>query len=483
MIIDKFIKIDKGQLLMPPIHNVSIFALGPAGVLPFYGNYHKNTREAAFFIMNCEKDGVIFFSETKFRELISEVFRDYWTGSDILDERKRINDKFLKILEKGYEKLTTDFVLKNKTEDLVKEITPLVNASRTINAISWYATNFDKELCLALLKEVKSNITPEKLDEIWDQATKPCFESFDAARVKDVMNLISKKKSWAEIAEKCQYMYADYSKVANLEEVQKDLEKQYGSISVEEAIKKIKNQTHELKHRKIEFSNWLKKLSTEEQKVVIFLQEIMRVRDNKKNAISKGVCSSYRVARKMLKEAGIPEKFYIYYYYEEMLKGREYLLSIKKKFMTRDKGFMILSNWDGTIEEEYGNFDEALKKIETELYPSKIENELEIKGSIANKGLVRGRVKVIRDPSKANNFQKGDILVTGMTRPEFVPLMKLAAAIVTDEGGITCHAAIVSRELNKPCIIGTRVATKRLKDNDLVEVDANKGIIRILERA
>jgi pyruvate,water dikinase len=67
-----------------------------------------------------------------------------------------------------------------------------------------------------------------------------------------------------------------------------------------------------------------------------------------------------------------------------------------------------------------------------------------------------------------------------MTVPDLVSAMKRAAAIVTDEGGVTCHAAIISRELKKPCIIGTKVATKVFKDGDLVEVDANKGIVRII---
>jgi len=70
-----------------------------------------------------------------------------------------------------------------------------------------------------------------------------------------------------------------------------------------------------------------------------------------------------------------------------------------------------------------------------------------------------------------------------MTRPEFVPLMKKAAAIITDEGGITSHAAIISREMNIPCIIGTKIATKIFKDGDLVEVDADKGIVKILKKA
>ena len=79
-----------------------------------------------------------------------------------------------------------------------------------------------------------------------------------------------------------------------------------------------------------------------------------------------------------------------------------------------------------------------------------------------------------------DRVKNGDILVTGMTTPNFVPAMKRAGAIVTNDGGITCHAAIVSRELGVPCIIGTRMATKILKDGDLVEVNANDGTINKL---
>ena len=74
----------------------------------------------------------------------------------------------------------------------------------------------------------------------------------------------------------------------------------------------------------------------------------------------------------------------------------------------------------------------------------------------------------------------GDILVSIATRPEMLPVMKKAAAIVTDEGGITCHAAIVSRELKIPCIVGTQTATSVLKDGDKVEVDTEKGVVKTL---
>ena len=67
-----------------------------------------------------------------------------------------------------------------------------------------------------------------------------------------------------------------------------------------------------------------------------------------------------------------------------------------------------------------------------------------------------------------------------MTSPDYVPYLKKVAAIVTDEGGVNCHAAIVSREMNIPCIIGTKIATQVLKDDDRVEVDADNGIVKIL---
>ncbi len=103
-----------------------------------------------------------------------------------------------------------------------------------------------------------------------------------------------------------------------------------------------------------------------------------------------------------------------------------------------------------------------------------------IKGSVGYPGKVKGRVRIVFDPSKITDFQEGEILVSGMTRPEFLSLMKKAAAFVTDGGGILCHAAIVARELKKPCIIGTLIATKELKEGDIVEVDADSGVVRKL---
>lgn len=115
------------------------------------------------------------------------------------------------------------------------------------------------------------------------------------------------------------------------------------------------------------------------------------------------------------------------------------------------------------------------------LLESKIYEEAEIKGQCACIGYIKGIVKIINVASDMGKMNKGDVLVSVATTPEVVPAMKKAAAIVTDVGGIACHAAIVSRELGVPCVIGTKIATKVLKDGQLVEVDANRGVVKIIK--
>ena len=111
------------------------------------------------------------------------------------------------------------------------------------------------------------------------------------------------------------------------------------------------------------------------------------------------------------------------------------------------------------------------------------EGVKEFKGNTACPGYGKGIVRLVLLKSQVAELRDGEVLVTEMTNPDFLPAMKKACAIVTDEGGLTCHAAIVSREMKKPCVIGTKIATKVLKDGDEVEVDAEKGIVRILKRA
>jgi pyruvate, water dikinase len=118
---------------------------------------------------------------------------------------------------------------------------------------------------------------------------------------------------------------------------------------------------------------------------------------------------------------------------------------------------------------------------ETKMEDTKVQESLKIvvRGiSAGSRGYGTGKAKIVLDPDDAHNLMtKGDILVTGMTDPDFVPFMKMASAIVTDKGGITSHAAIVSRELNIPCVVGTENATQLLKTGQEYTVDSRNGLI------
>lgn len=125
----------------------------------------------------------------------------------------------------------------------------------------------------------------------------------------------------------------------------------------------------------------------------------------------------------------------------------------------------------------------AIKELEKK-YMVKKKQVSEIQGWMACLGgIIRGKAKICLDKADIGKVNRGDILVAQFTTPDFVPAMEKAAAIVADQGGLSSHAAIVSRELGVPCVIATENGTRVIKDNDLLEIDAKKGIVKILKRA
>ncbi len=120
----------------------------------------------------------------------------------------------------------------------------------------------------------------------------------------------------------------------------------------------------------------------------------------------------------------------------------------------------------------------AKEYLQQNIQEQNIPSLKDLKGSCAYPGSARGTVKLIVTPEDMNKMNEGDILVSHATNVDIVPAIKKAAAIITDSGGITCHAAIISREMRIPCLIGTKMATQIFHDGDLIFVDTEKGIIR-----
>lgn len=122
----------------------------------------------------------------------------------------------------------------------------------------------------------------------------------------------------------------------------------------------------------------------------------------------------------------------------------------------------------------------AHKIEEKQVPPEKNIRIKEINGVVACKGKVVGKVRIVNTQTQLEQMEMGEVLVSVMTTPRLLLAVKKASAIITNEGGITCHAAVVSREFGIPCIIGTKNATTILKNGDLVEVDATSGIVKII---
>ena len=214
-------------------------------------------------------------------------------------------------------------------------------------------------------------------------------------------------------------------------------------------------------------------LSDEERDILALFRETEIIRDQRKKVCLIGNYVMFRFLYEACRRGGIPPSIGKRAFWFELCDCVYHPRRLAEKLETRHEATMV--------HDDRNSFYLQYSAIESR---NQVSTDIrEFKGTPASRGCVRGRVRVILGQGDFTKFQTGEILVATMTRPEFVSVMKQSVAIITDEGGLTSHAAIVARELRKPCIIGTKVATQILHDGDLVEVDADNGIVRILERA
>ena len=216
------------------------------------------------------------------------------------------------------------------------------------------------------------------------------------------------------------------------------------------------------------------------KKVIESIHSLALMTDERKEYAFQAHEAFYRVISEIAFKLGVEVKILKYVLLDEIkynISNPNKIVSIGKE---RIDGLFLVHWKNGKC--EILEKDEA-EKISAIAIPN-VEQVAEIKGQIGCRGpknKTTGKVKLLLSSLEIDKLEQGEILVTTMTSPEFVPAMRKSLAIITDEGGITCHAAIVSRELNISCVIGTKVATKVLKNGDMVEIDTDKGIIRILK--
>ncbi len=205
------------------------------------------------------------------------------------------------------------------------------------------------------------------------------------------------------------------------------------------------------------------------------------------------------------KKLGTKEKKLIYKENGIGTEQKEVALQDRREFALSDDEVLTLARWTCIIEEHYDlpmDIEWAKDGLTGELFivqarPETVhsqrdlavlktyvleeEGKLLLEGEAVGTKIGQGEVTVIEDPREISKFKSGQVLVTGMTDPDWEPIMKVAGAIVTDKGGRTCHAAIVSRELGVPCVIGTGDGSKVLRNGSEVTVDCSRGEGRIYE--
>lgn len=220
-------------------------------------------------------------------------------------------------------------------------------------------------------------------------------------------------------------------------------------------------------------------LSDDLVNLVNLIVECLHWQDERKKEMLSSIYYLDKVLKEIAQRYNAPIEILKNFSWNEINHENLSKFNLEKEKRRLKKMIIYFSRENNQMKEQFlfdKEYDDFMKNYNKEKI---IEKELH--GNSASLGKVIGKVRICKTKEDLENFEKDEILVAKMTRPEFVPAMKKAKAIITDEGGITSHAAIVSRELGIPCIIGTKVATTILKNGLLVEVDANHGIVKIIE--
>jgi phosphohistidine swiveling domain-containing protein len=436
-------------------------------------------QDNSFFLLfiNKGRDSFWAIDEDKYFDYARRTFDAYVKGRISLQELEDDYHHLSNTIDLFYSQAISKD-LKNLTD---AELVELVTKSEQLLIELIDKTLYIETLDIPIVLSVLGNGKEGFLNSIWEKATHPAFYSFEMRRLKFVLSKIESLGTLPlpdSLVRELKYLYTDYFFPKKDTEVKKLVSE---IILEKESKKEILNQF------KMQFGKdlsvhdaWLTSLNSEEKKIVEYVQFVMECRDLRKDPIAKTQAVTGEIGAEMCERAGIPPELAYALIPGECVKGIKYLKERRDEILKRKDGFIGLVDNKGEYKSELGDFDVLLREFNEVISKKGNDNRI-LKGQVAHKGKVTGIVRVVLDPHDDKGFKKGDILVTSMTRPEFVPIMKHAGAVVTNEGGITCHAAIVSRELKIPCVIGTKVATHVLKDGDMVEVDAEKGIVTIIK--
>lgn len=451
---------------------------------------HAELRTGFFF--NHRSDWYILEQDNKRTTnwFLGKSKEDSLFTKNLMKEWEESENQTLEMI-KGIDAVDLSFLNTQELRQLHKKyLEVFVNAFSSSSIIDGFALGSDKVIADKIYNFLKQIGKEEGYNKIFSILTAPIHLSFEN---KAEISLL-------KIAEKC----LEIEDWKNNEEIRKLLEQHQKNyfwihnnyvddivLDYDFFLKELKQRLQkgttkqDLQHlqdhsRKVmeEKQNLIKELNLPEDitSLLIYSEDFTKWQDDRKFRTFLNAHYSFKLLEEIGKRFGFSLEDL------KMLTPPEIDLVFEKKIdkeeiERRKKGMMII--WRN---EEFKVITNALaNEMHDEFTHLEMpENLKEIQGLCASVGSVKGKVKVVKSAKEIHKVENGDILVAVMTRPDYVIGMRKAAAIVTDEGGITCHAAIVARELKIPCVIGTKLATRALKDGDLIEVNADKGRVMIL---
>jgi phosphoenolpyruvate synthase/pyruvate phosphate dikinase len=442
------------------------------------------------------------------KDLVSNIFRkiykEYLKDPKTLDEKIKRHVEARKDLQRLWEqlkkqgKITNQQILKNydRIDEIAKEWWKLAvcgeDKGRIIDekVVPIIQKNHDlsrrkaHEIVMILSHpEEEAIFTKERKDFfnicLYVLSNKKLLEAIKSKNIEEIKKNQEFMKQFSNYKKKYFFKNTDfYEKIdITIESFTKEIIeeiKKHDEETLKKDIEKIENEKNNIMKKKKEIISKIK-LTEEDKNNIKFAKKIIDWQDERKYGMMIFMHCLYEIFDDIVKRIGLKYEDAVSLLVKELrdiLSGK--LKPDYKEIKKRQKGIILMYEKGKEPTIYYGKDAEEILKA------GKQTSHKELKGIVASKGkekTVKGKVRIVMD-TKRDPFEKGEILVTSMTRIEFVPLMKKAKAIITDEGGIACHAAIVSRELGVPCIIGTKTATDILKNGDQIELDLETGVIK-----
>ncbi len=426
-------------------------------------------------------NGDIYFGKKEVKEIYEELKEKYQTDSTYPKKIELIVKQKIENLKQIKEELEKEDTTQLNKEELltffmrgyhaIAELTAFMSFKGTVQM----SDVIEEKIQELLKRKIKDG---EERNNIFLLLSLPKEESLMTQEQKSILTIVKAKQEGQEIdlllREHCKkfswmscVMYA--GEPYTVEHFRKEIV-EASKDDCEEVLRK-QEERKEYQESKIKEKIRVLQFTKEEIELLDQFRTWIHLRTYIKDMTSLGMLPTLPFLEEIAKRVECQKKDLLYLSHFELLeiftKQKDLLL---RESAERQKGWaftLINNNPTYYNHKQLKEIEEAEEKI-----PSGV------KGFAACKGVAKGKAVIVKSVEDLERIKQDNILITHMTTTNFVPILSKVAAIVTDEGGITCHAAIISREMDIPCIIGTKIATKAFKDGDIVEVDANKGIVK-----